>query len=125
MIKKIKNISVNALVGASLIIFQADMAHAEYSDKVLVIVNEDVITQSEFDFRLQSVMADLQRNGTKKPEGIEKQLLDGMVSDRLQIQEAERRGITVSDQLSDSKNSSDISILSSFAAMRSLLSARV
>jgi peptidyl-prolyl cis-trans isomerase SurA len=74
------------------------MAVAEYTDKVLVIVNEDVITQSEFEYRLQSVMAELQRSDAEKPEDLEKQLLDGMVSDRLQIQEAERRGITVTDQ---------------------------
>jgi peptidyl-prolyl cis-trans isomerase SurA len=98
MIKKIKYLSINILVCVSLLVAQSDMAIAEYSDKVLVIVNEDVITQSEFDYRLQSVLTELQRNNTEKPEGLEKQLLDGMVSDRLQIQEAKRRGITVTDQ---------------------------
>lgn len=74
------------------------VAASPYSDKVLVVVNEDVITQSEFNYRLQTVLAELQRNGAPRPEGLEKQLLDGMVSDRLQIQEAERRGITVNQQ---------------------------
>lgn len=83
----------------SLVFLHAFSAQADsYSDKVMVIVNEDIITESEFNYRLQSVLADIERNGTVKPEGLEKQLLDGMVSDRLQIQEAKRRGINVNDQ---------------------------
>lgn len=72
-------------------------AYADFMDRVLVIVNEDVITQSEFDHRLLTVLGEIERNGEAKPKGIEKQLLDSMVSDRLQIQEAKRRGISISD----------------------------
>lgn len=72
---------------------------AEMMDRVLVVVNEDVITQSEFDYRKATVLGELQRNpGQAVPADLEKQLLDGMVADRLQIQEAERRGIRISDQ---------------------------
>lgn len=67
------------------------------SDKVLVIVNDDVITQSEFDFRLASVNAELVQTGQALPEDFIKQLMDSMINDRLQIQEAERRGIEVSE----------------------------
>ena len=69
-----------------------------YEDRVLVIVNEDVITQSEFDYRMASVTDELKASGQTPPPGLAKQLLDTMVSDRLQVQEAERRGITVSDE---------------------------
>ncbi|WP_189402197.1 peptidylprolyl isomerase [Arenicella chitinivorans] len=69
-----------------------------YEDRVLVIVNEDVITQSEFDYRMATVMDELSNSGQTPPPGLAKQLLDTMVSDRLQVQEAERRGITVSDE---------------------------
>ncbi|GHA16027.1 chaperone SurA [Arenicella chitinivorans] len=65
---------------------------------MLVIVNEDVITQSEFDYRMATVMDELSNSGQTPPPGLAKQLLDTMVSDRLQVQEAERRGITVSDE---------------------------
>jgi peptidyl-prolyl cis-trans isomerase SurA len=68
-----------------------------FMDRVLVIVNEDVITQSEFDYRLATVMRELDK--TKPvPADLHKQLLDGMVSDRLQVQEANRRGIEIGDQ---------------------------
>lgn len=73
-------------------------AYAQLSDKVLVIVNDDVITQSEFDFRLASVVSDAIQSGQELPDDTNKQLLDSMISDRLQIQEAELRELVVSDQ---------------------------
>ena len=71
--------------------------HAQVADKVLVIVNDDVITQSEFDFRLTSVNAEYAQTDRVLPDDIEKQLLDSMINDRIQIQEAERRGIDVTE----------------------------
>lgn len=70
----------------------------EMMDRVLVIVNEDVITQSEFEYRYQSIVQDLQRDNRPLPANIKTQVLDGMVSDLMQVQEASRRGITISDQ---------------------------
>ena len=75
----------------------AQLTTSGFNDKVLVIVNEEVITQSEYDYRLRTVMADLSREGKTAPAGLPKQLLESMVGDRLQIQEANRRGITISD----------------------------
>jgi peptidyl-prolyl cis-trans isomerase SurA len=68
-----------------------------FMDRVLVIVNEDVITQSEFDYRLATVMLEFDKS-KPVPADLHKQLLDGMVSDRLQVQEANRRGIEIGDQ---------------------------
>jgi len=69
-----------------------------FDDRVLAIVNEDVITQSEFDYRISSVLKEFQANSRPIPAGLPKQLLDTMITDRVQIQEANRRGITISDQ---------------------------
>lgn len=66
-------------------------------DRVLVIVNEDVITQTEFDYRYSTLLKDLQKNNTPLPANIKKQVLDSMVNDLMQVQEAERRGIQISD----------------------------
>ena len=75
------------------------VASAEFIDRVLVIVDESVITQSEFDHRMVTVKGEMKRNGgTALPADINKQLLDGMIADRLQIQEAQRRGIGISDE---------------------------
>jgi len=66
-------------------------------DRVLVIVNEDVITQSEFDYRLKTIEQDIKDAG-QRPPNLNKQILDSMVSERLQVQEANRRGIEVGNQ---------------------------
>jgi len=71
--------------------------HAQVTDKVLVIVNDDVITQSEFDFRLASLHAEFAQTDRTLPDNVEKQLIDSMINDRIQLQEAERRGIDVSE----------------------------
>jgi len=69
-----------------------------FNDRVLAIVNEDVITQSEFDYRINSILQELQVKSQPVPADLPKQLLDTMISDRVQIQEANRRGIKISDQ---------------------------
>lgn len=72
--------------------------NAQISDRVLVVVNDDVITQSEFDFRLANVQADAARVGQPLPEDVNDQLIETMINDRLQLQEAERRELEVSDE---------------------------
>jgi len=73
-------------------------ANAQISDRVLVVVNDDVITQSEFDFRLANVQADAARAGQPLPEDVNDQVIESMINDRLQLQEAERRELVVSDE---------------------------
>ncbi|NND82738.1 MAG: hypothetical protein HKN50_09960 [Gammaproteobacteria bacterium] len=86
------------ILAAPMLFLAATQTQAQFMDRVLVIVNEDVITQSEYDNRLETVIADLQQDGaTQIPPDLPKQLLQGMVTDKLQIQEAKRRGISVSD----------------------------
>ncbi len=83
---------------AILLAFGAAQA-AEMMDRVLVIVNEDVITQSDFDYRMEVVASDFQEENldATRLEQISKQLLGSMVSELLQVQETERRGINVDD----------------------------
>ena len=76
----------------------AVLTTAAYEDKVLVIVNEDVITQSEFDARKRAVLAELNQPQSALPEDFDENLLDGMISDRLQLQEADRRDLAPSDE---------------------------
>jgi len=96
MKKKIKFYS--QVIVFILFYFNFATASLAYSDRVLVIINEDVITQSEFSHRLQAVEQEIAQSGKSAPPGLKKQLLESMVSDRLQIQEANRRGIRISDQ---------------------------
>ncbi len=72
-------------------------AQSTFMDRVLVIINEDVITQSEFDYRMSTIAREFTAENPAPPN-LPKQLLDGMISDRLQVQEANRRGIEIGEQ---------------------------
>lgn len=87
-----------SIVGLLVLFFVSQFAHAEI-DKVLVIVNNDVITQSEFDNRLFEAKQEMSRTGQKAPqEELSKQVMENMIMNQLQLTEARRRGINVSDE---------------------------
>jgi peptidyl-prolyl cis-trans isomerase SurA len=69
-------------------------------DRIIAVVNDDVIMQSELETRLRTIKGQLeQRNTPLPPEAtLRKQVLERLVLNRLQLQAAERTGIRVSDQ---------------------------
>jgi peptidyl-prolyl cis-trans isomerase SurA len=77
-------------------------AHAAVDplDQIVAVVNDDVITSSELDSRLQEMLVQLQQKGTSKLPPLEilrEQVLDRMISKRLQLQTADRLGLKVDD----------------------------
>jgi peptidyl-prolyl cis-trans isomerase SurA len=72
-------------------------AQAEVVERILAVVNDEVISQSEVD---QMAKAMASQPGAKMATGkeLEKQLLDAMIMQKLAKAEAKRRGITVSDK---------------------------
>jgi peptidyl-prolyl cis-trans isomerase SurA len=68
-------------------------------DRIVAVVNSDVITQLELDERLHMVIQQLQKQGTPIPSRdlLEKQLLERMIMDRLQLQLAQETGLKVDD----------------------------
>ncbi len=72
------------------------------SDKIIAVVNEDVITQSDLDIALAAAINDLKKDYTGKElddkiEEARKYFLNQMVEDKLILQEAKRRGVIVDD----------------------------
>ncbi len=68
-------------------------------DHIVAVVNDEVITQFELDDRLNKVMLQLKQKGTPLPpqQILEKQLLERMINDRVQLQFAKQTGIRVDD----------------------------
>ena len=68
-------------------------------DKIVAVVNDDVITRHELDERLGIVQAQLKKQGTQLPaaEALEKQVLERMITDLLQTQFAKETGVHVDD----------------------------
>jgi len=72
-------------------------------DAILVVVNNEVITQREFLERLQSVEQRLQKQGGAMPprEQLQRQLLERMIVEKAELQAAKEQGIRVDDNMLD------------------------
>lgn len=68
-------------------------------DSVVAVVNDDVITRFELDDRVRDVGIQLKKQGTAlPPEGVlERQLLERMITEMLQLQYAKESGVRVDD----------------------------
>jgi peptidyl-prolyl cis-trans isomerase SurA len=67
--------------------------------RIVAVVNNEVITQFELNDRMRTVMQQLQKRGTPLPpqEVLEKQMLERIITDRVQLQFAKETGIRVDD----------------------------
>jgi peptidyl-prolyl cis-trans isomerase SurA len=69
-------------------------------DSIVAVVNDDIILRSELDERLRTVRNQLREQGTPMPplSILEKQVLDRLILNKLQIQMALETGIRVDDE---------------------------
>ncbi|MEW6353922.1 MAG: peptidylprolyl isomerase [Pseudomonadota bacterium] len=68
-------------------------------DRILVVVNNDVITQSDLEQQLLTVKQQLQQQNAEAPpdDALRKQVLERLIMRQLQLQRAEETGIRVDD----------------------------
>jgi peptidyl-prolyl cis-trans isomerase SurA len=68
-------------------------------DSIVAIVNDDVITRFELDDRMSAVEKQLTKQGTELPPAsvLERQLLERMITEMLQLQYARESGVRVDD----------------------------
>lgn len=72
-------------------------------DRIVAVVDQAVITEKELADRVKSVTAQLEKQGTELPPPaiLEKQILERMITDRLQLQFASQTGLRVDDNQLD------------------------
>jgi len=72
-------------------------------DRIVAVVNDDVITQNDLNERVNLVVKQLQRGGGQVPpnEVLSRQILERMINDLLQVQLAKENGIKVDDATLD------------------------
>ncbi len=72
----------------------------EEIDHIVAVVNDDVITATELERQLRMIKTRLQRQQTRLPPDpvLRKQVLDQMIMEQLQLQEAARIGIRIDDE---------------------------
>ena len=69
------------------------------ADRIVAVVNDEVITLNELEASVSRALAQLQRQGTPLPprEELEKQMLDRMVMEKVQLQLARETGLRIDD----------------------------
>ena len=72
-------------------------------DRIVAVVDNDVITRSELDERIHLVEQQLEKQGTPLPprQVLEKQILERVITDRLQLQYAAQTGLRIDDNQLD------------------------
>ncbi|WP_253912587.1 MULTISPECIES: peptidylprolyl isomerase SurA [Vibrio] len=95
-------------------------------DRVVVIVNDGVILQSDIDSAMKTLKLNVQENKQALPEGdvLKEQVIDKLIMDELQSQEAKRIGVRIDDNrldqaiqsIADKNNQSQAQLLASVKA---------
>jgi peptidyl-prolyl cis-trans isomerase SurA len=69
------------------------------ADRIVAVVNDEVVTSYELSSRLDSALSQLKRQGTPLPprEVLERQVLERLVMDKVQLQYAKETGLRVDD----------------------------
>jgi len=69
------------------------------ADRIVAVVNDEVITYFELRSRLDTALVQLQKQGTALPprEVLEKQMLERLIMDKVQLQHAREIGLRVED----------------------------
>lgn len=88
----------------SLILTVSAGAHAQDGvvlDGIVAVVNDGVVLRSELNIQVKSISTQLLANDVELPphDVLEKQILERLVIEELQVQRAERLGIDVSDDM--------------------------
>ena len=96
MLHCLRSLFVPALL-ASLVSLQAQ---AEVLDRIIAVVNEGVVLQSDLDRETQNVLAQLSTRGITPPEPslLRAQILERLILTRVQTQRAQQAGIRVDDR---------------------------
>jgi peptidyl-prolyl cis-trans isomerase SurA len=101
-------LTANLITGLLLGLFLVAPVEAQFTaapdiveiDRIVAVVNDDVIVHSEMRARLRSVVEQLEKSGVPAPprDVLEKQVLEQLILDRLQMQIAASTGIRVDDE---------------------------
>jgi peptidyl-prolyl cis-trans isomerase SurA len=72
-------------------------------DRIVAVVNDEVLTSNDLNERVQLVIRQLQRQGGQLPpaDALQRQILERMINDLVQVQMAKENGIKVDDATLD------------------------
>lgn len=91
----------SALICASVLFISIGAsAQVTLLDKVIAVVDDDIVLQSELDQRMATIYTQIQQSGTKAPpqDILLQQVLDRLISERLQLNIGYNAGIRIGDE---------------------------
>ncbi len=96
---KLKHLTTSLLCMACLYLPNAFAEEVSLIDRIVAVVDNDVITRAELDERIKQIVDQLAKQGTPLPPraALEKQVLERLITDRLQFQHAAQTGVRVDD----------------------------
>ena len=97
-----KNTNIKCFI--LIIILFCSNSFAKILDQAIVIIEDDVITQSEFEKKLNFVINQYKMSGNSLPNdrsAFQKQLLDSMVNIRLMLNYARKSGLVIEEWMVD------------------------
>jgi len=87
------------LAGGTALGDQATESEVAQLDRIIAVVDREVITRGELEGRIKTVLQQLEKQNVSMPprDVIEKQVLERLINDRLQLQLAAQTGLRVDD----------------------------
>ncbi|MCK5262026.1 MAG: peptidylprolyl isomerase, partial [Gammaproteobacteria bacterium] len=95
----LKNKFYTVITALCLILISENIMAQQALDKIVAVVNDDVITKNELDTRIADfiVQLKLDKNSSKQMKALSKQVLERMIITQIQMQMAKQMGITIDD----------------------------
>lgn len=89
-----------ARVGLSLLLLASPLSQAYTLDRIVAVVEDGVILESELEAKVSAIEQTLRSSQTPLPPGdiLQRQVLERLIVDRIQLQLAEKAGIRVDDE---------------------------
>lgn len=99
MIQFFKSLLLSLLLISNMPMAATNTDSAVKMDRIIAVVDQSVITEQELTDRIKTVNAQLEKQGTALPsaETLQKQILERLIVDSLQLQLANQSGIKVDD----------------------------
>jgi len=94
---------MRSLLVTLLLFAHASLGQVQMLDRVVAIVDDDIILTSELQESLETVRATLEARGVEMPEDevLVRETLDRLILDSIQMQLANRYGVRIPDQQLD------------------------
>jgi len=94
-----------SLLGLLILLLPASQLMAKSAviplDKIIAIVDDNIITQIELDERVKLISQQLRQKGNQLPslENLRKQILERLILEKLQLEMAKKTGIRINDEM--------------------------